>query len=163
MSNANKTFTIIGVMGPGDDAPQPVLDTAEKLGRTIARAGYVLLTGGRDAGVMRAATKGAKAAGGLTIGILMGKDKSNMTPGVDIPIVTDLGSGRNNVNVLTSDVVIACGVGAGTASEISLAIKAGKQVILLHGSDESNAFFQQLAPAQVNVAEDVSQAVKLIA
>lgn len=162
LDNIKSPFAIIGVMGPGDDTPQPVLDTAELLGQKIAQAGYVLLTGGSNTGVMQAATKGAKAAGGLTIGILMGKDKANMAQGVDIPIVTGLGSARNNINVLTSNTIVACGIGAGTASEISLAIKAGKQVILLQGSEESNAFFQQLAPAQVKVAGDVSQVIRLL-
>ena len=160
--NIDNSLTIIGVMGPGDDVPQHVLDVAELLGQKIAQAGYVLLTGGSNTGIMQAATRGAKAAGGLTIGILKGEDKINMAQGVDIPIVTGLGSARNNINVLTSDVIIACGIGVGTASEISLAIKAGKQVILLQGSEQSNAFFQKLAPMQVKVADDVSQVIKLL-
>ena len=59
---------IIGVMGPGDRATAVDLENAYQLGKLIAKEGWALLTGGRKAGVMDAASKGAKAAGGLTIG-----------------------------------------------------------------------------------------------
>jgi len=68
-------------------------------------------------GVMDAASLGAKAANGLTIGILPTDDTSAMSKAVDIAIITDMGLA---ISMSSSDVVIACGMGAGTASEIAL-------------------------------------------
>jgi uncharacterized protein (TIGR00725 family) len=59
----------------------------------------------------RYGSKGAREAKGLTIGILPTKDRASISEAVDIPIITDMGSARNNINVLSSDAVIACGVG----------------------------------------------------
>lgn len=103
---------IIGVMGPGDGATQKEIKHAYKLGQLIAEQNWILLTGGRNVGVMGAASKGAKSSGGLTIGILPSENKNGMSKFVDIPICTGMGSARNNINVLSSDVVIACGSGA---------------------------------------------------
>ncbi|HEY9848184.1 MAG TPA: TIGR00725 family protein [Leptolyngbyaceae cyanobacterium] len=150
---------IIGVMGPGDNATPSDLQNAYVLGKLIAKEGWVLLTGGRNAGVMDAASKGAKAANGLTIGILPGNDPSNLSEAVDIAIVTDLGNARNNINVLSSDVVIACGMGAGTASEVALALKSNKKVILLNDSEESKAFFRSLLKDNVFMVGNSQEAI----
>lgn len=152
---------IIGVMGPGTDATEIDRQNAYQLGHLIAQAGWVTLSGGRNVGVMDAVSRGAQAASGLTIGILPGQDRSGMSAAIAIPIITGLGSARNNLNVLSSDIVIACGMGAGTASEVALALKAGKPVILLHASQESQTFFQLLAPEQVLIAEDAVTAIAL--
>jgi uncharacterized protein (TIGR00725 family) len=119
----------------------------------------VLLTGGRNSGVMDAANKGAKSASGLTIGILPGNNTSDISEAVDIAIITDTGNARNNINVLSSDVIIACGMGTGTASEIALALKANKQVILLNASAESKLFFGTLAADRIFVVDNVGEAV----
>ena len=50
---------------------------------------------------------------------------------VTIPILTGMGSARNTINVLSSHVVVACQGGAGTVSEIALALKTGRRVILM--------------------------------
>ncbi len=149
---------IIGVMGPGTGASTTDLKLAFCLGQQIAQSGWLLLTGGRNIGVMDAASRGAKSANGLTIGVLPTGDRHNLSQFVDIPILTDMGSARNNINILTSHVVIACGMGAGTASEVALAIKANKPVILLNSSPVSQAFFQSLTD-QVFVARDVEVAI----
>lgn len=149
---------IIGIMGPGQGATPADLHNAQRLGTAIAQAGWVLLTGGRPVGVMAAALQGAKASGGLTVGILPGRDKQTADPNVDIAICTDLGNGRNNVNVLSSDVVIACGMGLGTASEVALALKNGKHVILL-GDRPAQDFFQRLAGNQAVSVETVEAAI----
>ncbi|MDZ7717143.1 MAG: TIGR00725 family protein [Balneolaceae bacterium] len=128
--------TIIGVMGPGASPAPKDLEDAFEIGKLIAQQNWVLLTGGRKAGVMDAASKGAKEFGGLTIGILPGSNKKGISDYVDIPIVTGMGSARNNINVLSCDVIVACGSGLGTASEIMLALKAKKPVILIN-QDES--------------------------
>ncbi|MBC6420976.1 MAG: hypothetical protein GDA43_05660 [Hormoscilla sp. SP5CHS1] len=92
---------IIGVMGPGTGAKAQDLENAYELGRLIAERGWVLLTGGKNVGVMDAASRGAKAANGLTIGILPSSDKTGISPAIDIPIITDLGD-RANFGMLDS-------------------------------------------------------------
>lgn len=126
-----KKRAIIGVMGAGDGATESAVRHAYRLGQLIAQEGWILLNGGRNCGVMDASAKGAKDSGGLTVGILPDVDTSRASEYLDIPIVTGLGSGRNNINVLSSDVVIACRGSAGTLSEIALALKANKTVILV--------------------------------
>ena len=105
--------TIIGVMGPGAGATRADLDHARELGALIAREGWVLLTGGRDAGVMAAAVRGAKEAGGLTLGILPGESAAGAAEGIDLVVVTGMGSARNNINVLSSAVVVGLRHGRG--------------------------------------------------
>jgi hypothetical protein len=153
---------IIGVMGPGANASETNLQNAYQLGQLIAQEGWVLLTGGRNAGVMDAANKGAKAANGLTVGILPNNDTNNISEAVDIAIVTDMGNARNNINVLSSNVVIACGMGAGTASEVALALKGNKQVILLTDSEESKLFFRSLSADNIFIAKTAKAAIKIV-
>ena len=156
------TKTIIGVMGPGGDAtPEEDLRAAFELGRLVAHEGWVLLTGGRAAGVMDAASRGAKEAGGLTVGILPQSDCDAVSSAVDIAIVTGMGQARNNINVLSSHVVVACGMGAGTASEIALAVKARKPVILLGANETSRAFFKTLGGDRVFTCDAPHEAIAL--
>jgi uncharacterized protein (TIGR00725 family) len=112
---------------------------------------------------MDAACEGAKRVGGsLTIGVLpTAKDK--MSRHVDVPIITEMGSGRNNINVLTSHVVVVCGLsGSGTVSEVALAVKAGKPVILVEASPADVAFFRKLDPRLVHAAASPEEAIELI-
>jgi uncharacterized protein (TIGR00725 family) len=94
--------------------------------------GWILLTGGRNTGVMDAAPKGAKSKGGLTIGILGDRDTARASEHCDICIVTGVGDARNNINVLSSDVVIARAGSLGTITEVSFALINRKPVILLN-------------------------------
>lgn len=149
---------IIGVMGPGQ-AKAVDLQNAYQLGQLVAQKGWVLLTGGRNIGVMDAACQGAKSANGLTIGILPGSNTDDASDAVDLAIVTDMGNARNSINVLSSDVVIACGISTGTASEIALALKVNKKVILLNDSAESLGFFKQLSSENVYVANTATEAI----
>ena len=153
---------VVGVMGPAK-ATEKDLDNARVLGEFIARRGWVVLTGGRNVGVMDAACEGAKRVGGsLTIGVLpTAKDK--VSRHVDVPIITEMGSGRNNINVLTSHVVVACGLsGSGTVSEVALAVKAGKPVILVEASPADVAFFRKLDTRLVQAAASPEEAIELI-
>jgi uncharacterized protein (TIGR00725 family) len=110
----------------------------------LAKAGFVVLSGGRAEGVMEAAMKGAANAGGLTIGILPGSDKKGMSEYVEIPVFTGIGHARNAVNVLSSEMVVAIGLGPGTASEVSMAIKMKKPVILACMDELDVQFFSRL-------------------
>lgn len=152
---------IIGVMGPGEQATATDLQNAYELGKLIAQQGWVLLTGGRNVGVMDAANQGAKSANGLTVGILPGNNTNDVSESVDLAIVTDLGNARNNINVLSADVVIACGMSAGTAAEIALALKANKKVILLNNNQESKLFFQRLSPENIYFVHTSVEAIKI--
>jgi uncharacterized protein (TIGR00725 family) len=153
-------LVIVGVMGPGEGATERDRSNAYHLGRAIAQEGWSLLTGGRNQGVMDSATRGAKEAGGLTIGVLPSPDKDGMSPFVDVPIVTGMGEARNTINVLSSDVVFACGMGAGTASEVALAVKGRRHVVLLDVGDHAARFFVELDPNKVHVAIDAKSAVE---
>ena len=149
-------------MGPGDFATEKDVRRARELGALIARQGWVVLCGGRDTGVMDAVCRGAKSAGGLTIGILPSNTRSHHSASVDIPILTGMGNARNAINVLSSDIVVACGMGTGTASEVALALKAKKHVILLSDDEPSRAFFKMLDEKNVFVAETAQKAVDLV-
>lgn len=121
---------VIGVMG-GSKASDAVCAQAKQLGSLIAQRGWVLLNGGRNQGVMAASAEGAKQAGGTVIGILPDSTDAHASPDLDFAIMTDMGDGRNLLNVLSSDVVIACPGKLGTLSEVVLALKREKHVILL--------------------------------
>jgi len=153
--------TLVGVMGPGDDAQAPDCQNAYELGRAIAQRSWVLVTGGRSVGVMDAASRGAHEAGGLTVGILPSSDVRGASSFIDIPIVTGAGQARNNINVLSCHLIFACGIGAGTASEISLALKAGRHAILVEPTAETVAFFRALGPRTLHVARDASHAMQI--
>jgi uncharacterized protein (TIGR00725 family) len=135
---------LIGVVGTGNDI-SPAVQVAEQLGRLLALEGWIVLSGGRNAGVMKAVSKGAKQVpGSLTIGILPSR-WSDVAPDVDIAIITDLHNARNNVIGLSSDLLIACGIdGTGTTSEVALALKNGKAVIVIGASETARRFFQEL-------------------
>jgi len=105
---------------------------AREVGAEVARGGAVLLTGGRG-GVMAAAGAGARAEGGLTVGILPGADAeaSPPNPAVEVAVFTGMGQARNQVLVLSAAAVIAVGGGWGTLSEIALALKHRVPVVSL--------------------------------
>ena len=114
-------------MGAGT-ATDPVRRVAEETGRLLAEAGAIVVTGGRT-GVMEAASKGAREAGGLTLGILPGGNRSEANPYVQVAVPTGMGEARNALVVRAADGVIAIGGEWGTLSEIALARKGGKPVV----------------------------------
>lgn len=125
--------TIIGVFGDSK-ASDDEARFAEKLGKNIATRGYILLTGARG-GVMKAACKGAKKEGGVTLGILPFTEKSKANKFTDIVIPTGIGSMRNALNALTADYVITIGGGSGTLSEIAYSWMFGKPILGVIGFD----------------------------
>lgn len=124
---------VVAVVGEGDprgpDAHR-LLDWAEEIGMLLARAGASVVTGGLG-GVMRAASRGAAGAGGVTIGILPGADAREANEYVNLPIPTGLGVMRNLVVVTSSDAVVAIGGRHGTLSEMGLALRMGREVVAL--------------------------------
>ncbi len=149
---------VIGVMG-GADVGAEVCALALELGKRIAERGWVLLNGGRDAGVMAASSKGAKQSGGTVIGILPDRDVSRASPDLDYAIVTGMGDARNLINVLSSDLIIACPGGAGTMSEVALGLKCGKRVILL-GWNAGGAFEEFRVSGLLTRASDPDDAIR---
>jgi uncharacterized protein (TIGR00725 family) len=122
---------MIAVIGSGAGllALPDVLTSAEAVGSEIGRRGHTLICGGHG-GVMEAACRGAREAGGHTVGVLPGPDRHEANEYVEFPIVTNLGSARNLIIVLSADAVIAVGHGGyGTLSEIALAFVHHKPVI----------------------------------
>jgi len=118
---------MIGVIGAGS-CDKGIYEQARRIGEGIAKMGAILVCGGLG-GVMEGACRGASEAGGKTVGILPGPDRSHANPYVTIPIATDLGHARNILIVRSSDLLIAISGGHGTLSEISIALKLKKPVV----------------------------------
>ena len=141
-----KTVSVIGQARCDID----LAGVAEKAGGIIGYFGFVLVTGGLS-GVMEFACKGAKKAGGTTVGILPGYDKNEANRYVDIAVPTGLNHARNVVVVSSGDFVVSIGGGFGTMSEISIASKLGKDIISYNSPIEhqlnfsgEEAFFSHL-------------------
>ena len=117
----------ISVIGAGEP-PIEAIGLAEEVGRELAKRGVTIVTGGL-AGIMEAVCRGAKEAGGLTIGVLPGTDPADANPYVDIPICTGIGYARNLVVVRSGRAVIAVSGAYGTLSEIAHALGDGIPVI----------------------------------
>ena len=145
------TRPYVAVVGPGE-ASREELQLAEAVGRSVAARGAVVVCGGLG-GVMEAACRGAKDAGGTTVGILPGSDRAAANEFVDVAIATGLGEARNALVVRAADVLIAVGGSWGTLSEIALALKTGRRVVGL-GTWE-------LGRAGVEPAADAAEAVTL--
>ena len=120
----------VAVIGP-TEAGARELAAAEEVGRLLAERGVVVVCGGRG-GAMEAACRGAKSAGGTTVGILAGSAREDANPYVDIPVATGMGEVRNAIVVSTADVLIAVAGAYGTLSEIALGLRDGKTVVGLH-------------------------------
>lgn len=133
----------IAVCAPGA-APDDVLLLAGDVGRLVAERGGTLVCGGLG-GAMAAACRGAKEAGGVTIGIIPGYDDRAANPWVDHVICSGLGQARNTLVAATGHALIAIGGGWGTLSEIALGLRLGRPAVLLGewagvlGTDEGRA------------------------
>jgi uncharacterized protein (TIGR00725 family) len=118
---------LVAVCGESD--PQTSLAAlAFELGRGIAQRQAVLICGGLT-GVMEHAARGARAAGGLTIGLLPGENPDEASDYIDVAIATGLGHARNPILARTADGVVALGGGLGTLSEIALALRNRRPTI----------------------------------
>ena len=116
----------VSVIGSGAEHEE----NAEQVGRLLAERGATVVTGGLGE-VMAAAARGAKAAGGTTIGILPGETRMDGNPWLDHVVVTGIGHGRNLAVVASGDAVIAVGGRYGTLAEIGFALTLGRPVVVL--------------------------------
>jgi len=157
---------VVGVMGAGEGASAEAVALAEELGQRISACGWVLLTGGRPAGVMAAASRGAaRVEGHLVVGVLPDEgngDERRSTAELDLALFTGMGKARNVINVLSADVVVICGGGGpGTASEAAPALNAGRPLILLAVPVLWRDFFCSLGEG-VETAADAGTCCRLI-
>ena len=116
----------VSVVGSGAEHEE----RAEEVGRLLAERGCTVVCGGRGE-VMAAAARGAKSAGGTTIGILPGTSRAGANEWIDHIVVTGLGDARNYVVAASGDGVIAVGGGYGTLTEIGFAALLGRPVVIL--------------------------------
>jgi uncharacterized protein (TIGR00725 family) len=151
---------LIGVMGAGRNATEDDCELGRQLGSLVAGKGWVLLSGGTALGVMDASCKAASDAGGLVVGVIAQSDDRKMSKYVDVPIFTGMLTGRNFINCLTSDVMIACGtMAAGTLSEVAMSLRADKDVILLGCEEDTQTFLKRLGGDKVHVVDSPEDAI----
>ena len=118
---------VVAVIG-GYDVGADVLAVAEEVGRRLAEAGAVVVTGGRR-GVAEAASRGAALAGGTVVGVLPGRDRAEANPWVGVAVPTGMGETRNALVVMGADAVVALPGSFGTLSEMAFALLAGTPVV----------------------------------
>ena len=152
-----------------DPVPQKALEYAEEVGRLVAERSGVLVSGGLS-GVMEAASRGAKKANGLVIGILPGFDKRDANEFVDIAITTGMGWMRNTLTVRAADAVIMISGGIGTLNELTVAYEL-KPTVILEGTGGWSSRIRELAYggkhldeakiAELHFAQTPSEAVEM--
>jgi len=133
----------VSVIGSGTEHE----DQAEEVGRLLAEGGATVVTGGLGE-VMAAASRGAKEAGGTTIGILPGETRANGNPWLDHVVVTGIGHGRNLAVVASGDAVIAVGGRYGTLAEIGFALTLGRPVVVLEPGWQVEGTQRAQSPAE---------------
>jgi uncharacterized protein (TIGR00725 family) len=120
---------------------------AEEVGRLLAERGVTVVCGGLGE-VMAGAARGAKSAGGTTIGILPGETRADANEWIDHVVVTGIGHARNLAVVASGDAVIAVGGRYGTLSEIGLALTLGRRVVILEPGWEVDGALRAATPAE---------------
>ena len=133
----------VSVVGSGPEHEA----NAEEVGRLLAGRGATVVTGGLGE-VMAAAARGAKGAGGTTIGILPGETRADANPWLDHVVVTGIGHGRNLAVVASGDAVIAVGGRYGTLAEIGFALTLGRPVVVLEPGWEVDGAQRARTPAE---------------
>jgi len=137
----------VAVVGSGD-ATGELYEKAREVGRLVAERGGIVVCGGLS-GVMEAAARGATETGGVSIGILPDEDRKRSNPYLSYSITTGTGHARNLAVVCSGDVVIAVGGEYGTLSEIGLARKVGRPVVLLESWELAGHVIVAASPEEV--------------
>ena len=136
-------MTQVSVIGSGAEHKK----SAERVGRLLAERGATVVTGGLGE-VMAAASRGAREAGGATIGILPGETRADANPWLDHVVVTGIGHGRNLAVVASGDAVIAVGGRYGTLAEIGFALTLGRPVVVLEPGWQVDGTQRAKTPAE---------------
>jgi uncharacterized protein (TIGR00725 family) len=155
LASADGKPLIISVIGGGDPPPRAI-ELAEEVGRELAKRGAMVVCGGLR-GVMEAVCRGAKSAGGTTIGILPGSERITANDYIDIPIMTGMGYARNVIVVKTGRAAIAVDGAYGTLSEIGHALGDNIPVI---GLETWQLPHREDLPMQVVHADSPKDAVE---
>jgi uncharacterized protein (TIGR00725 family) len=140
----------VSVVGSGD-ASGELYEKAREVGRLVAERGGTIVCGGRS-GVMEAAARGATEAGGTAIGILPDEDRRQANEFLSFSIATGIGHARNLGVVCSGDAVISIGGEYGTLSEIGLALKVGRPVVILESCDLGEHVAVASSPREAVVA-----------
>ncbi|TVP69008.1 MAG: TIGR00725 family protein [Nitriliruptor sp.] len=140
----------VAVIGPGEGATGQDCADAHRAGTLLAEVGIVVITGGLG-GVMAAAARGARDAGGVSVGLLPSADRADGDPAHTVLLPTGLGELRNGLVVRAADAVLAIGGSWGTLSEVALAVRVGTPVVAVRSWD--------LPAGSVEVAPDIEVAV----
>jgi uncharacterized protein (TIGR00725 family) len=143
VSDGSASVIQVAVIGSGAEHE----DRAERVGRLLAERGCAVVTGGLGE-VMAAAMRGAKAAGGTTIGILPGESRAQANPWCDHVVVTAIGHGRNLAVVASGDAVIAVGGSWGTLAELGYARTLGRRVVVLEPGWEVDGLERAATPEE---------------
>jgi uncharacterized protein (TIGR00725 family) len=166
----------IGVIGSAgkDDyknngaADEKMIMAAEEIGKLLAEAGAIVVTGGKD-GIMEAAAKGSKLAGGITVGVIKGKDRFHSNNYTDIEIISGMiADGFDELTlVLMCDSLIVIGGGAGTLQEITVAYRNNKPIIALDylegwGEKLAGKYLDERKKIFIQSAKTPAEAVKLV-
>lgn len=150
----------VGVMGPSGALDNTQRLDAYEIGAAVAKRGLVLITGGMS-GVMESASAGAKQAGGLVVGLCPGRDKADVNSYVDVAIMTSMGGGRNYMNILSSDIVVAIGsnTSAGTLSEIAFALQQAVPIMIMRPPMDMRHFLSTFdSPIGARFGDSVQEA-----
>jgi uncharacterized protein (TIGR00725 family) len=144
-----------------------VYDLCEEVGFLLAKVGVVVITGGKSGGMERA-SKGAKKASGLTIGIVKGKDRFTSNPFVDVEVISGMTADGFDEFLLVnmSDALIVVGGGAGTLEEITLAYRNCKPIVAIKGTGgwadkTAGTFLDERKKIKVQEARNPEEAVKM--
>ncbi|MCS7233676.1 MAG: TIGR00725 family protein [Synergistetes bacterium] len=151
----------VGVIGGGYNLSQDVEDSAIKMGRLIAREGWVTLCGGRG-GIMEAVAKGVYQEGGVVIGILPGSSRDEGNPYLTYAIPTALGHFRNFIIAQASDILVAFEGEYGTLSEIAIGLRLEKPVVSLAGWELKRRGFEAKGIYEASSPEDAIRLIKEI-
>ncbi len=153
MSRQKITISVIG----GHDCSLEVEEIAYNVGKIVARVGGILVCGGLG-GVMEHAARGTKDAGGITIGLLPGKDKTDANPYIDIALPTSIGYARNAMVACSSDIIIALPGSHGTLCEICYGMVYKRPILDLGGWNRDGMIkVKDITEAEAKIKECVTQ------
>lgn len=155
----NSQKILISVIG-AHDCNGEVGQLARNVGKIVAKVGCVLVNGGLK-GTMEESARGCKEAGGMTIGLLPGKDKSDANPYIDLPVTTTIGFARNAMVACSGDIIIALPGSFGTSSEISYGMVYKRPIIDLGGWNMDGMIqlksFDDLEKVLIDLIEKIKQ------
>lgn len=160
----------IGVIGSSSNVPDDIYSLAEEVGRLIAEAGCIVVTGG-GSGIMEAASRGAKLAGGLVVGILPEGDRHGANAYLDVAIPTGVGYALRNITTIrSSDSVIMIRGASGTLNEVTQAYAHGKPLTVLQGTGgmadrlatflPPSGYLDERQTVQIEFVQTASEAVR---